>query len=203
MPAHDFGRISRAVAFAADAHKSEFRKGTSVPYLVHPLDVMSILLKNGAGEDLAIVGVLHDVLEDTPRTRDDILQNFGGKVCSLVEGASEEEKFTKGVPNEEKKKTWKVRKQSKIQKIRESGRDLRLLICADKLANIRDIMADYLVSGDALWSKFNASKEDESWYYHEMASALISPSGKDSSASIADTIMFRELDRCIRETFGS
>jgi len=200
---YDFARISRAIAFAADAHKTELRKGSSVPYIVHPLDVLSILLKNGADEDLAIAGVLHDVLEDTPRSRDDIRQNFGDRVCSLVEGASEEEKLTKGVSNEEKRKTWKVRKLQKIEKVRNSGRDLRLLICADKLANIRDLKADYLVSGDVLWSKFNASKEEESWYYHEMASALIFTNNQGSSASIADSAMFRELSECIREVFGS
>src|SRR5579872_5975649 len=59
--AYNFERISRAIEFAALAHKDEFRKGTSVPYLVHLLDVLSILLKNGANENLAIAGVLHDV----------------------------------------------------------------------------------------------------------------------------------------------
>ena len=200
---YDFDRISKAIAFAADAHKAEFRKASTVPYIVHPLDVLSILLKNGADEDLAIAGVLHDVLEDTPRSRDEIRQNFGDKVRSLVEDASEEEKLTKGVPNEEKKKTWKLRKQQKIDKVRESSRVLRLLICADKLANIRDMMTDYRISGDELWNKFNASKDQESWYYHEMASALISTNNRDPSASIADTIMYRELDNCIRQVFGS
>jgi len=200
---YDFDRISRAIAFAADAHKAEFRKESTIPYIVHPLDVFSILLKYGAGEDLAIAGVLHDVLEDTSKSRDEIRQDFGDKVCSLVVGASEEEKLTKGVSNEEKKKTWKLRKQQKIDKVRGSDRDLRLLICADKLANIRDVLTDYLVSGDALWSKFNASKDQESWYYHEMALALISPNNLGPSASIADTSMYRELENCIRQVFGS
>ena len=120
---YDFVRVSKAIAFAADAHKAEFRKESTVPYIVHPLDVLSILLKNGAGEDLAIAGVLHDVLEDTPRSRDEIRQNFGDRVGSLVEGASEDEKLTKGVPNEKKKKTWKLRKQQKIDKVKGSHRD--------------------------------------------------------------------------------
>jgi len=200
---YNFDKISRAIAFASEAHRAEFRKGNTIPYIVHPLDVLSILLKNGASEDLAIAGVLHDVLEDTPRSRDEIRQNFGDKVCSLVEDASEEEKLTKGVSNEEKKKTWKLRKQQKINKVRDSGRDLRLLICADKLANIRDMIADYRIVGDALWSKFNASKDQESWYYHEMALALISTNTRDPSVNIADTSMFRELDNCIQLTFGA
>src|SRR5271169_5359036 len=113
---YDFVRISRAIAFAADAYRSEFRKGSTIPYIVHPLDVLSILLKNGADEDLAIAGVLHDVLEDTPRTRNEIKRNFGEKVLLLVIDASEDEKLTKGVSNEEKKKTWKARKEHKIEK---------------------------------------------------------------------------------------
>ena len=88
---YDFARISSAIQFAMEAHKEEFRKGTTIPYIVHPLDVLSILLKNGAGEDLAIAGVLHDVTEDTDYTLQDIQSRFGDKVAILVEGASEPE----------------------------------------------------------------------------------------------------------------
>ena len=63
---YDFDRLSSAIRFASYAHQDEFRKGTTIPYIVHPLDVVSILMKNGASEDLVIAGVLHDVLEDTP-----------------------------------------------------------------------------------------------------------------------------------------
>jgi len=197
---YDLDRISRAVSFAARAHKDEFRKGSSVPYIVHPLDVLSVLLKNGASEDLAIAGVLHDVLEDTPVTREDIRKNFGGTVVRLVEAASESEKLTRGIPNDQKKKTWKLRKTERIEKTKNSGRELRLLFCADKLANIRDLICDVREEGDGVWSKFNASREDEEWYYREMASALIS--GQEKS-SIAGTSAYVELVDCIRQVFGS
>lgn len=196
---YDFDRISKAVSFAARAHRDETRKGSEVPYIVHPLDVLSILLKNGASEDLAIAGVLHDVLEDTAATREDIRKNFGDTVVALVEGASENQKLTKA-PNDQKKKTWKLRKTERIEKTKNSARDLRLLFCADKLANIRDLTSDLRAEGESIWSKFNASKEDEAWYYREMASALIS--GEEKS-SIADTSAYKELVDCIRQVFGS
>ncbi len=201
MAGYDYNRISRAIEFAAGAHKDEFRKGSTIPYIVHPLDVLSILLKNGASEDLAIAGVLHDVLEDTPRTRKEIRRNFGNAVGSLVEAASESEELTKGVSNEEKKKTWKLRKSQKIEKVRTSGRDVRLLICADKLANIRDLFEDWHSSGEDVWAKFNASKEQQAWYYHEIASAMITPPG--GTSDISKMSAYRELERCIREVFGS
>jgi (p)ppGpp synthase/HD superfamily hydrolase len=198
---YDFGRISEAFEFASAAHKEGFRKGKMVPYIVHPLDVFSILLKNGATEDLAIAGLLHDVLEDTSRTRDEVRKNFGDAVGNLVEGASESEKLTKGVSNDEKKKTWKLRKTERIEKVKNSGRDLRLLICADKLSNIRDLLEDLHSDGENIWTKFNSSKDEQSWYYHEMASAMATPSGNESD--ISKTIMYGELQRCIHEVFGS
>ena len=109
-PGYDFMRIARAVQFAMEAHKEEFRKGTKIPYIVHPLDVLSILLKNGAGEDLAIAGLLHDITEDTDYTLQDIRTRFGDAVAILVEGASEPEELTKGVSNEEKEKNVEAEK---------------------------------------------------------------------------------------------
>jgi len=198
---YDFARIASAIQFAMEAHKEEFRKGTTIPYIVHPLDVLSILLKNGAGENLAIAGLLHDVTEDTDYTSADIQSRFGDNVAILVEGASEPEELTKGKSNEEKRRSWKLRKSQKIEKIRHASQELKLLTCADKLANIRDILADYHAQGEAVWSKFNASKEEESWYYHQMAEAMAQPSEKD--AGIKETGAYKELERNIVELFGA
>ena len=198
---YDFDRLSKAFRFASYAHQDEFRKGTTIPYIVHPLDVLSILLKNEASQDLVIAGLLHDVLEDTPHSRKEIRRNFGDAVGALVEGASESEALTKGVSNEEKKKTWKLRKSERIEKVKTAGREIRLLICADKLANVRDLLDDLHSKGESSWEKFNASKVDQSWYYHEMASAMVSPKGADSD--ISNTTAYQELARCIVEVFGA
>jgi len=198
---YDFDRLSTAIRFAAYAHQDEFRKGTTIPYIVHPLDVVSILLKNGGSEDLVIAGVLHDVLEDTPHSRKEIRKNFGDSVGTLVEGASESEALTKGISNEEKKKTWKLRKTERIKKVKTSGRELRLLICAYKLANIRDLLGDLHTQGEGVWEKFNSSKQEQAWYYREMASAMASPKGGD--ADISALPAYQELTSCMLEVFGA
>ncbi len=200
---YDFHRISAAVDFAMEAHKAEFRKGTTVPYVVHPLDVLSILLKSGAGEDLAVAGVLHDVTEDTEYTLKDIKAKFGDVVVVLVDGASEPEELTKGVSREEKKKTWKLRKSQKIEKMKEASKELRLLVCADKLANLRDLLVDYHSLGDAVWTRFNATKEEEIWYYHGMAEALVQPNGQDPGASLRESPAYKELLNSMKEIFGA
>jgi (p)ppGpp synthase/HD superfamily hydrolase len=196
----DFDRITNAIGFAMQAHKTEFRKGTRIPYIVHPLDVISILLKNGAGEELVIAGVLHDVTEDTDYTLEDVKGKFGDKVASLVGGASEPEELTKGVSREEKRKTWKLRKSQNIEKMKHASGELRLLICADKLANIRDLVTDYRIIGEDVWSKFNASKDEESWYYHGLAEAIVQ--SNDQSLNLRETVAYKQLLKCIREIFG-
>ena len=102
-----------------------------------------------------------------------------------------------------KRKTWKLRKSHKIEKMKHASQELRLLTCADKLANIRDILADYQSQGDALWSKFNASKEEESWYYHQIAEAMAQPDEKNSSSGIKNSQAFKEIETSIQELFGT
>ena len=83
-------RLIKALYFAADAHKNQKRKGSDMAYIVHPVEVAMILLENNMPEDLIIAGLLHDVLEDTDKSKIDIENEFGKKVLDLVVGASEE-----------------------------------------------------------------------------------------------------------------
>jgi (p)ppGpp synthase/HD superfamily hydrolase len=70
-------RIFEAIEFGARAHAGKYRKGTEVPYIVHPLGVMKILVEHGASEDLVVAGILHDTVEDTYVTLEDIRNSFG------------------------------------------------------------------------------------------------------------------------------
>jgi hypothetical protein len=189
---YDFERISKAIDFATKAHGNQKRKGTTIPYIVHPIDVLSILLKDGADEDLAVAGVLHDVIEDTPHTSDEIADVFGEAVSRLVRDAS----IPKTIP-------WREGKQLKIDKTKSGSRELKLLLCADKLANIRDVRIEYQMIGDEVWKKFKRfynSKEDQRWYYHSMIKAL--GAGKGDISAISDTKCYKELVVCFEEVFG-
>jgi (p)ppGpp synthase/HD superfamily hydrolase len=165
-------KVVEAFHFAFESHMGRCRKGTEIPYIVHPMDVASILIKNGASESVVIAGLLHDVIEDAGIELHQIKKLFGDRVTKLVEGASEPEQYRKVTLPEEKKKTWKERKTHAIKKTEDSGFNLKLLTCADKLSNIRDINNDYKIFGEQLWDRLNASKEQQAWYYRSMLEAF-------------------------------
>ncbi len=152
-------RVFQAIEFATKAHTGQFRKGTKVPYIVHPLGVAKILIEAGCSEDVAVAGILHDTVEDSSTKIDDIRRDFGEEVTRLVEGASE--------PN--KSDTWENRKQHTIDILETAPMDAVYVSLADKLANIRDIRADYEKLGDDVFLRFNRPKEKQEWYYRAMA----------------------------------
>lgn len=91
--------IHEAIYFAAKAHDGQKRKGTAMPYVVHPFEVAAILMEEGAAEEVVAAGLLHDTVEDTAVTAADIREKFGPRVEALVLACSEE----KDLPWEERK----------------------------------------------------------------------------------------------------
>jgi hypothetical protein len=74
---------------------------------------------------------------------------------------------------------------------------MKLLACADKLANIRDIIRDYDRLGDGVWDIFNASKDSVAWYYISMPDAF-----GNGDEGIRDMPAFKEFGKCVGEMFG-
>lgn len=157
----DAGRLSEAVRFATEKHAGQFRKGTTIPYIVHPLEVMSILVGMDADANLLIAGVLHDTVEDTDATATEIAGLFGGEVAMLVDGHSED-----------KSKSWEERKETEFRQTMSAPLGMQKLVLADKLANLRSMQRDLEAVGEALWERFKAGKEKQGWYYGMMIDAL-------------------------------
>lgn len=153
--------VHQAILFAEEAHRGQKRKGTDVDYIVHPLEVLQILTSMHAGSELLIAGILHDTVEDTQVTLEDIRVKFGDQVARLV-----------GNHSEDKSKSWKERKQRTLDQLKEADRDTRLLIMADKVSNLRSMAADYAKVGEQLWERFNAPKEMQAWYNSRVRDAL-------------------------------
>ena len=128
----------------------KYRKGTRIPYIVHPIDVASVLLKNGASDSLVVAGLMHDVVEDAGVELREIEELFGEEIARLVEGASEPEEYRADMSPEGRRRTWKKRKSHTIDRISKACHDLKLLSCADKLSNIRDMIDDYNEIGEGL-----------------------------------------------------
>jgi (p)ppGpp synthase/HD superfamily hydrolase len=154
-------QIHNAIIFASNKHKNQLRKGTNIPYISHPMEVMQILTENKCNENVIIAGILHDTLEDTDTTADEIRANFGKEVLAIVIGETED-----------KSKTWKERKQGTVDRVKSGTKETQLVACADKLSNILSIYVDKLEIGDKIFDRFGAPKENVEWYYKAMIAAM-------------------------------
>ena len=162
-PIPSTARFAEALTYAERVHAGQSRKGTSIPYIAHPLGVASIALEHGANEDEAIAALLHDAIEDSPdppRVKEDIRRRFGTAVATIVEGCSDSETLPKP--------PWRERKERYITHLREASPSIRLVSAADKLYNARAILEDYREIGEALWERFTAKKDGTLWYYRQL-----------------------------------
>jgi len=147
--------VFEAIDFATKAHAGQFRKGTTIPYITHPTGVSKILTEYKCTNKIVIAGILHDTIENTEVTYEEIKDKFGYYIAELVKNVTESDR---SLP-------WRERKENKIKQLREEGYDVLLIACADKLDNIRAIRSDFSQLGEKLWKRFNSSKEDQRWYY--------------------------------------
>ena len=185
--------IDRAISTAAYAHSGAVRKGTAVPYILHPLEAAAIVTqviaeqRGTAPNDMTpsdnfiiAAAILHYTVEDTDLTAEDIKTLFGPETAALV--AAETENKRKSRPVAE---TWKIRKTESIKHLAIVSEDAKLVAFWDKLSNLRAIAADYRRLGYALWERFNQKDPAEhAWYYGEM--------GKVFKVSFDSTLCFQE-----------
>ena len=165
--------IEKAVCFAAAAHAGARRKGKNRPYILHPLEAMTIVGSLTDDEEVLAAAVLHDTVEDTPVTLAEIGREFGSRVAELVGAESENKR-----PGQSAAGTWKLRKQETIEHLKTAGRDVRLICLGDKLANLRELARDYAALGDRLWERFNQKdKAMHGWYYRSLFEILVSEFG--------------------------
>ncbi len=155
-------RIERAVEMASLAHGAQKRKGTEMPYLVHPCSVGLLLAGAGCPEDVVVAGLLHDTLEDTDLEPEAIRREFGDAVLAIVQGCSEP---AKSVP-------WEERKRHTLHLLETASDEIRLVSCADKLHNVRSMGADRERLGEVVWTKFKRGREQQAWYYRGLVGAL-------------------------------
>lgn len=156
-------RLQRAFRYAAKHHAGQSRKGTAVPYLSHLMAVASLVLEAGGDEDMAIAALLHDVVEDCggmPRLRE-VRKMFGPRVAKIVEGCTD----SFGEP----KRPWMERKKDYLREVKHADAETRLVSAADKLHNVRTILADYRKDGETIWARFSGKRDGTLWYYRALS----------------------------------
>jgi guanosine-3',5'-bis(diphosphate) 3'-pyrophosphohydrolase len=155
--------VEKAVAFAARSHEGTYRKGTKIPYIVHPLETAVIVSVMAEDEELICAALLHDVVEDAGVTEEELKEEFGLRVAELV---MEE--------TEDKTKCWKERKSATLHHLEHAPMECKILVLADKLSNLRSTARDYLLMGDEIWERFNEkNKSEHAWYYKGIAKQLV------------------------------
>ncbi len=181
--------LDRAIIFAVRAHAGTERRGKGFPYIVHPMEAVEIVATMTPDQELLAAAALHDTVEDTDVTVDQLRAEFGDRIADLV--AAESDAFVEGVSDED---SWHARKQAAIDRLAKAPHDAKMVALGDKLSNMRAIARDYAVQGDALWNLFHAKDpKDHEWHYRGLA---------DSLRELQDTFAFREFESLINQVFG-
>ena len=181
--------VEKAIIFAVNAHSGQLRKGKDRPYIIHPITACEIACSITSDREVIAAAVLHDCVEDTSVTANDIRHEFGERVERLV--ASDSEDKMEHIPASE---SWKVRKQATLDFLDSATRDEQIICLADKLANVRELYRDYVEIGDKLWERFNQKdKNMHAWYYRGIAERL---------NFLTDTIAYNEYIYLLDKVFG-
>ena len=191
MPNHPLNTdlLDRAILFAVRAHAGTERRGKGFPYIVHPMEAVSIVATMTADQELLAAAALHDTVEDTDVTVAQLSAAFGPRVARLVE--EESDVFVEGLSESE---SWHGRKQAAIDRLSRASREAKMVALGDKLSNMRAIARDYAEQGDAFWSLFHVSDRSEhEWHYRGLADALKELDG---------TFAYREFIDLINQVFA-
>lgn len=181
-------RMQQAYAFAAHAHRNQKRKGIGIPYFTHLVSALEIANGLTREEDILIAVLLHDTLEDTDTTKEQLEAYFGSRVAELVADESEDKRRERSAAE-----TWKERKIENIARIQGGTIEAKIIALSDKLSNLRSIAEDLAVMGEKTWEKFNQKDSKEhAWYYSQFISVF---------QELKDTNAYNEYVKLIQQVF--
>lgn len=182
------GLMAKAVAYAAYAHDGQCRKGTALPYILHPMETAAIAATLTNDPEVLAAAVLHDVAEDCGVTETELRTRFGKRVAMLVMSETEQKE-------PDAQASWQKRKLRAINRLRAASREQMILMLADKLSNLRSINRDLFAVGPTFWQRFNQTNPSmHHWYYASIAE-LLKP--------LEDTDAYREYIQLIQRVFAS
>ena len=185
----DTSLLDRAIMFAVKAHAGTERRGKGFPYIVHPMEAVSIVATITSDQEILAAAALHDTVEDTDVTIDQIRSEFGDRVASLV---STETDVVFDDRSEED--SWHDRKQAAIDRLAAVSRDAKIVAIGDKLSNMRAIARDEFIKGAALWKIFHVhDPKEHEWHYRGLANSL---------RELSDTFAFQEFEWLIDSVFN-
>ncbi len=213
-------RLDAAWVMAALVHQQQRRKGSDIPYIIHPAQVALILERHGWPEEVVIAGLLHDVIEDAkcgePELRNrlraawpalraapsdttgfrDALRGaisevFGADVLRLVEGVSERKTDHRG------RRPWRERKEEQLAALGQGDRATAAVKAADLLHNARSIARDVREFGPGVMENFNADGDETAWYYRTALAIVADRLGAADPLAAELTDAVRDLEAAL------
>ncbi len=183
----DTSFFDKAVRFATEAHSGTERRGKGYPYIIHPMEAVSIVASITNDPEMLAAALLHDTIEDTDVTFEQIREQFGDRVVALV-------RYETAPLSDDL--TWREKKETQIDNLASAPFDSKVVALGDKLSNMRGIAMDYRQVGDAVWNRFHApnGKPDIEWYYRSLAEVLV---------ELSETLAYQEFVLLIEKTFGA
>ena len=180
--------VTQAAVFAANAHDGATRKGSTIPYIVHPMEAAAIAATLTDDPQVVAAAMLHDVIEDCGVSFEELRARFGERVAALVRDESQSEGPDSRAP-------WSLRKREAVRRLSRGSREAKIICLADKLSNMRAIYRDVMREGDAVFLRFNQhDKRQHAWYYRSCAALM--------EGELGQTMAFRELSQLIALVFG-
>lgn len=153
--------INQAIIFATKAHEGQLRKVSQSPFIIHPLAVGCMLADAGEETDVIVAGILHDTVEDTEVTLDQIRETFDDNIAKLVDGCSENKALS-----------WEERKSNTITYLETAPEKVCIVTCADKIHNLLVSVEGIREQGKDFFVHFAKGYEDQKWYYGSIKKVL-------------------------------
>lgn len=177
--------FDKAVKLAVEAHSGTERRCKGYPYIIHPMEAAAIVATMTNDQEMLAAAILHDVVEDTDVTLEQIRELFGDRVATLVQHET--------APSD-KNLTWRERKAIQLQQLAAAPLDSKIVALGDKLSNMQGITVDFRQIGDEIWKRFHApnGKPDVEWYYRSLAAAL---------SDLSETVAYQEFVKLIEKVF--
>lgn len=178
--------FDKAVKFAVEAHQGTERRGKGYPYIIHPMEAATIVATITSDQEMLAAAILHDTVEDTDVTLEQIREHFSDRVAELVQ--HETAPLDESMP-------WREKKTQQIKQLAEAPYDSKVVALGDKLSNMRGIAWDYRQMGDEVWKLFHApnGKSDVEWYYRSLGEAM---------SELSETIAYQKFVALLEEVFG-
>ena len=181
--------LDDAIIFAVKAHSGTVRKNSGVPYILHPLEAAVIAASLTGDEEVMAAAVLHDTVEDTEASAEDIRARFGARVAALVAAETEDKR-----PGQPAADTWRLRKEESLRELAEAeDPGVKILWLADKLSNMRGLYRSWQKDGSAIWERFNQNDPAEQAWYYRSVTKLLAELGKSEA--------WQELNDLVEKVF--